>query len=398
MAAMFNHFTPLLMGRGAVKEIGEKIRADGGTSVLFVHDRALPAEIVDRVASSFAASGLKCTVFCDVEPEVPDSCVYACVDAAQKAGDIDAIVALGGGSTMDCAKIANLLLNNPMPLSQYFIWGSAKTQNSGYPLYLIPTTAGSGDEHMAAAVVCDSENNGRKSPVVSRECFTARFAVIDPELTLSVPKDFTAISGFDAFAHCYESYTGNAALQTPLSDLIALDGMRLVVENLPLAVQHPDHIEYRENMCLAATMSGIATEMARNHAGHALAHALGSTTHAPHGVCVAAVEPFMAEHFTSARYERNRKVLRLFGDDVADGASAQELGRKLREAMLRFLAQIEMPSLKDYGISKASVVACHSIALSDPAMHRIAGADVTAEKLTEMLGNICAAAKISDPT
>lgn len=389
MSAMFNNFTPLLMGRGAALEIGQRIRENGGTSVFFVHDRQLPAAVVDRIKESLVKADLRYSEFCDVEPEVPDWSIDICLKAAQKAGDIDTILAVGGGSTMDTAKIVNLLLNNPPPLSDYYIWSEKKEHKPGFPLYLIPTTAGSGDEHMAAAVVCDTKNGNRKSPLVSKNCFTPKFAVIDPELTLSVPADYTAISGIDAFAHCYESYTGQSQLWTPLSDLAALEGMRLAVNYLPLTVKEPGNVEYREKMCLAATLGGIATEMARNHAGHSLAHALGSTVHAPHGVCVACVEPFMAEHYTRARCEKNRTVLGLFGVDAPADAAPEEIGALLRDAMLSFIRDAGVPKLDSYGVTAEMVYECRDIALADPLMHRISEADVSGEVLDGMLKNIC---------
>lgn len=389
MSAMFNNFTPLLMGRGASREVGQRIKAAGGSSVLLIHDEQLPASIIAPIRENLETAGLKCTVFCDLEAEIPDYCVERGVAAARQAGKVDFLLAVGGGSAMDCAKAVNLLLNNPPPLSQYFIKNGGRAEKAGYPIYAIPTTAGTGCEHTKAAVVCDSKDNGSKNPLVSEECFAISLAILDPELLLSLPKKQTAITGIDAFSHSYEAFTGMKELRTPLSNLVALDGMKLVIQYLPLAIQEPENVEYREKLLTAATLGGIASEMARGHMGHGFAHSIGSVIHAPHGVCVGSMMPFVAEAISGVRCEENREVLALFGYETAQ-LSPYEVGVKLREAMLAFMRKVGLPTLADYGATRQQLQKCAEISAGDRTMHRFRdeGKDMDMETITALFDQL----------
>lgn len=386
-----NSFPNLLMGRGASDSLGDVMSKAGYRHAFLVHGPNIPAQIPARVQASIEKAGLKCSVYGRMEPQVPDSCVYEGVEAAKAAGDIDVIVGVGGGSSMDGAKVINLLLHNPGPLSQYYVRnGGGNPTNPGLPIYLVCTTAGTGSEVDAAAVVVDATEKNIKNPMGNRLCMYPTLSVIDPELYATLPAADTAITGVDAFTHAYEAYTGLRNLWSPLSDMYCMQAMRTIVRCLPQVVKDPENLDLREEMALAATMSGMAVELARNHSGHALAHALGSTTHTPHGVCAASVEPFMAEYITPIRYEKNKKVLSLFGVTLPDDASAEELGAELKNAMLRFFDSVQLPSLKDCGTNREAVVAAVDLAYADFITHRFAneGKDLDEAALTHMLENV----------
>lgn len=386
-----NNFPDLLMGRGAAKEIGEILKKAGHKHVFLVHGPNIPKSTIEKVVGYVTDAGLKCTTFGGMEPEVPDTCVYAGVEAAKAAGDIDVMLGVGGGSTMDGTKILNLMIHNPGPLSQYFVRnGMGNPQNPGLPIYLIVTVAGTGSEVDAAAVCVDTLEDNMKNPMGCKLCFWPTLSITDPELYTTLPADYTASSGFDAFCHSYEAYTGMTALQSPLSDRYALDAMSILIEYLPKAVNDLENVEYREQVALGATMGGMATELARNHSGHAVVHAIGSACHAPHGVCAASVEAFMAEYITPVRRERNRKVLSLFGVETPEDISNEELGAKLRDAMLDFCKTIRVKKLKDFGITREQVMNAASYAFNDRITHRFAaeGRDLDMDAIVTMLGKI----------
>ena len=391
MSAMFNNFTPLLFGRGASREVGQRIKTAGGTSVLLVHDEQLPASITEPIVENLKSAGLKCTVFCDLEAEIPDYCVENGAEVARQAGDIDFLLALGGGSAMDCTKAINLLLNNPPPLSQYFLKNGGQAKKTGFPICAIPTTAGTGCEHTKAAVICDSRDNGSKNPVICEMCFSVSLAILDPELLLSLPPRQTAITGIDAFSHSYEAFTGMKELRTPLSNLVALAGMRLVIEYLPRAVRDPSNVDFRENLLTAATLGGIASEMARGHMGHGFAHAIGSVVHAPHGVCVGSIMPFVAEVVTSVRAAENRKVLSLFDAGAASTLPDEEVGGALKRAMLEFLDTVSLPSLREYGATRKAMEQCAKLSEGDRTMHRFRdeGLDMDRDVISALMNRLC---------
>lgn len=393
MSTMVNNSFPnLLMGRGAAGDIGKVLKDAGFKHVFMVHGPYITKSIIEKVKKSIAEAGLKCTVYGKMEPEVPDYCVFEGVEEARRAGDVDVFLGVGGGSSMDGTKVINLLMHNEEPLKQYYVRnGGGAPQNPGLPIYLICTTAGTGSEVDAAAVVVDATEKNIKNPMGSRLCMYPTLSVIDPELYASLPRDYTASTGVDAFCHAYESYTGMRQLWSPLSDMYCINAMSTIIKYLPLAVNDLANIDYREKLALAATMSGMAVELARNHSGHALTHAIGSTTHATHGVCAASVEPFMAEYITKVRYDRNRDVLKLFGVEVPDGLSPEELGAKLREAMLEFFNSVGVLTLKDQGKTREQVMAASELAFSDFITHRFAaeGCDLEMKDIEEMLGKIC---------
>ena len=385
-------FPQILMGRGASREIGQRLRDDGFHHAFLVHGPNITRSIVDGVQKSILDADLRCSVFGGMQPQVPDTCVYEGVEAARKAGDIDVLVAVGGGSTMDGTKVINLLLHNDPPLFQYYMRnGGGNPKNPGLPLYMIATTAATGSEVDAAAVVYDTMERNIKNPMGSRLCFMPTLSVIDPELYVTLPAAETAVTGADAFLHSYEAYTGMDALWSPLSDRLALDAMNLILQYLPLAVKDLTNVDYREKLALAAMLSGMATELARNHVGHSFAHAIGSTTHATHGVCAASVVPFVAEFITRIRRKRHMDILKLFGIEVSEDISSEDLGAKLRDTMFAFWKRVGVPTLKDEGISRASVMAAADLAYADRITHRFEkdGCDLTQDDVAAILKQVC---------
>lgn len=383
----YRTFVPIVSGRGAAKRTGEEVKALGCKKVLLVHGPTLPTSSVDVIKKSLNAHGIEFAEYGNALPDVPDYIVEEAVAFAKEVGGIDGIVGLGGGSTMDTAKAINLMLNNPAPIQQYFAINGGVAKNPGYPLILIPTTSGTGSDQTRAAVVMNTSEDVKR-PLLSDICCLAKVCILDPEMAVTMPPFLTAFTGYDAFSHAYEAYTGDDESAGPISDVLAVWAMETIVKYLPLAIEDGSNLEYREMLANAATIAGMSTANARSHLGHCFGHAIGSRTHAPHGVSVACNLPFIVDFVTDANYEKNSVVAKMFGIDVYEGMPAEELGAKLREALQNFENTIGCPTLKDYNVTRQKVMDSYDLIVVDPLFQR-GKKHMTTEEAKEILVKIC---------
>lgn len=383
----YRTFVPIVSGVGAAKRTGEEAKALGCTRVLLVHGPTLPTSSVDVVKNSLTASGIEWVEYGKALPDVPDYVVEDAVAFAKQAGKIDGIVGLGGGSTMDTAKAINVMLHNPAPIQQYFLINGGVVKNPGVPLILIPTTSGTGSDQTRAAVIMNTSEDVKR-PMLSESCCLAKVCILDPEMAATMPPFLTAFTGYDAFSHAYEAYTGDDESAGPISDVLAVWAMQTIVDYLPLAVKDCGNLEYREKLANAATIAGMATANARSHLGHCFGHAIGSRTHAPHGVSVACNLPFIAEFITDKNYEKNSIVAKMFGIDVYDGMPAEELGAKLKDALHNFENTIGCPTLKDYNVTREKVMSSYDLIIVDPLFQR-GKKHMTTDEARETLEKIC---------
>lgn len=383
----FDVNVPTIFGRGTVKEVGVEAKNLGITRALLVHGPVLPKEHIDKVRASLTEAGIVFVEYGGVEQDVPDYTVEAAVKLVEDFGGVDGVVGIGGGSTLDTAAVVNMMLRNTPPVSKYFICNGGLPENAGYPLIQIPTTSGTGAESTMAAVVYDTGIK-IKRPLFNKNCLLASVAIIDPELCLTMPADLTAWTGFDAFSHAFESFTTNWSTMSPASDAMNKEAMRLIVEYLPLAVANPGSIEYREKMAYAATLAGIGTANGRAQKGHCFGHAIGSMTHAPHGVCITSCLALVAEHTAPWRYERCKFVAELFGINVYNGMPGEELGVALYNALRNFEKKIGVPSLKTFGATREKVMGAIELIVQD-GLFRNNEAVMSVEKATDYLKRIC---------
>ena len=187
------------------------------------------------------------------------------------------IVAVGGGSPIDCAKGIGIVSTNNRDVMEFE--GVDQIPVPGPPLICIPTTAGSSADLSQFAIITDRSSH-RKAALVSK-MLVPDTSLIDPDTTLTMPKGLTAITGLDAFTHAVEAYVSNAS--SPITDLFALNAIRLITANLPEAIEEPDNRDYRSNMMLASLEAGLAFSNASLGATHAMAHSLGGVEDTPHG-------------------------------------------------------------------------------------------------------------------
>ena len=245
---------------------------------MIVTDRGVRgAGLLDPALASLTSAGFAFAVFDGVVADPPEAVVRASVTHAREFG-ADIVVGLGGGSSLDIAKLCAVLMATDQPLAE--MYGIGKVQGERLPLVLIPTTAGTGSEVTNISVITTGETT--KMGVVSRQLF-ADFALLDAELTVGLPVSHTAATGIDAMVHAIEAYTSKIR-KNPLSDALAREALRLLGGNLIAACGNGQDRGAREAMLLGATLAGQAFANAPVAAVHALAYPLGGHYHVPHGL------------------------------------------------------------------------------------------------------------------
>lgn len=273
----------LIIEPGAAARLGTQVLEMGCSSVLLVTDAGVVAAgLLDGVLAGLAEAGIACSVFSQVQADPPEAVILASVDTAHACG-ADCVVGLGGGSSLDVAKLAALLARSGEALAD--VYGMNVAKGPRLPLILLPTTAGTGSEVTAVSVV--TTGAGEKNVVISPLLLPDR-AVLDATLTLGLPAHVTAATGIDAMVHAVEAYT-SLHLKNPISDCLAREALRLLAGNLFQACQDGSNLAARENMLLGACLAGMAFANAPVAAVHALAYPLGARFHVPHGLSNALV-------------------------------------------------------------------------------------------------------------
>jgi alcohol dehydrogenase class IV len=298
----------IVFARGAALALAEQTKALGLDAVLVVTDRGLAATgIVDAVASALTAAGVRVETFDGVEANPTDRNVEA--GAAQLAAMGRAgVVALGGGSSMDCGKAIALLAQNGGVLAEL---AARSPQAPGAPVIAVPTTAGTGSETNSACVITNTAL-GRKTYVM-HPSITPAFAILDPDLTLGLPAYPTATCGFDVLTHAVEAFV--AARATPYSDAVALEAIRLVAGNLRRVVETGSDAEARAQMLLASCMAAIAFNVAGLGSAHGTGHSLSARLNAAHGQTLATMLPHVMAYNLPVRDEKYAEIGRILAPD-----------------------------------------------------------------------------------
>jgi len=286
--ANWNYPTSVRFGAGRIEELPEAVRTAGIARPLFVTDPNLATlPMTQDALARLAAAGMPATLFSDVRPNPVESNIRAGVAAF--AGH-DGVVAFGGGSALDAGKLVAFMAGQSRPIFDFEDTGDNWKRADGpiAPVVAVPTTAGTGSEVGRAGVVTDEAAHAKK--VIFHPQMMPRIAICDPELTIGMPPRITAGTGMDALAHCLEAYCGNG--YHPLADGTAVEGMRLVKENLARAVKDGGDIEARGHMMAAAAMGATAFQKALG-AIHALSHPVGALHDTHHGMTNAVFMPYV---------------------------------------------------------------------------------------------------------
>ena len=292
--ANWSYPTAIRFGAGRISEIADACFVAGIKKPLLVTDRGLAGmEITQKTLNLLDDAGLGRAIFADVDPNPNEKNAAAGV-AAYKAGNHDGVVAFGGGSGLDLGKVVAFLAGQSRPIWDFEDiddWWTRANSDVIAPIVAIPTTAGTGSEVGRASVITNSITQQKK--IIFHPKFLPTVVICDPELTVGMPKFITAGTGLDAFAHCVEAYC--SPHYHPMSQGMALEGMRLVKEYLPRAYSDATDLEARSHMMSAAAMGATAFQKGLG-AIHALSHPIGAIYHTHHGttnaVCMPAVLQF----------------------------------------------------------------------------------------------------------
>ncbi len=344
-----------MFGEGLSKDFSAELSAYGITKPLVVSDAGLLKKgLVDPIVSSIKDAGFDVVgPWTDVPSNSSVVAVKACADFAIKNG-VDGIVAIGGGSVLDTAKAANILLTHGGDLMGDYS-GAQTIPSALKPLIAIPTTCGTGSEVTQAAVILDTERNTKLS--FYDQYLHPTLAILDPLLLQELPAALIAATGWDAFTHAVEAYT--SVQSNPFSDELALPAVRLIKEAFIPAVTEPANIKAKGQMLLASTLAGIAFDQAMVGVVHSMAHAVGGVSHAHHGTINFILLPYGMEYNMPAcvdKYAVLARVLKVTPKLKTKANLANHAVKAIRKWQKDLHKECGLPlRLRDVGVKRADL-------------------------------------------
>ena len=342
--------TRVVFGPGSLTKLTELARDLVFTRTLVVADAGIVATgQVDRVSACLRDAGSEPSFFHDFDAN-PDSRMVEAGRAGASASRVDSIVAVGGGSSLDCAKGINFVLSNGGTMKDY--WGHGKATRPMLPAIGIPMTAGTGSEAQQYAIISDAETHVKMACGDEKAAF--RVAILDPELTVSQPRAVTAVTGYDALSHAVESYV--TSKRTAISALFAREAWRLLEANYESVLERPDDLDARGAMLLGSHEAGIAIEQSMLGATHACANPLTARFGTTHGVAIAVMLPHVVRWNAEVVWDRYAELLRASGRDPG-ARPGETLATRLEQlARLGGLAS----SLQELGVPRERLHALSS--------------------------------------
>ena len=349
--------TAIKFGVGRIKELADHARAVGMKRPLLVTDRALAAlPITAQALDVLDAGGLGRAVFSEVDPN-PNEINMAAGIAAYRAGGHDGVICFGGGSALDLGKMVALMVGQTVSvwdLEDIGDWWTRADASKIAPIVAVPTTAGTGSEVGRAGVLTNSATHVKK--IIFHPKLMPAVTICDPALTVGMPKFITAGTGMDAFAHCLEAFC--APFYHPMSQGIALEGMRLVNENLPIAYRDPGNLEARAHMMSAAAMGAVAFQKGLG-AIHSLSHPVGAVYNTHHGTTNAVVMPMVLDH--------NRPAIEALIERAASYLGIRGGFDGFRARVMELRSELGIPAgLAAMGVEQARLDELTDMALEDP--------------------------------
>jgi len=336
-----------LVGNNASNDLGNILSERNLHKTLIVTDSGVvKAGLLESIEMSLKSNGVHYLIFDGCEPNGPTDVIIECAEVVKKEG-CDSVIGVGGGSAMDIAKTASVLVTNNEDVHNFI--GRDKIKIPGLFKTLIPTTAGTGSEWSNAAIVTDARD-GQKKPIFSRYIW-ADLVIIDPLMSLNLPPKVTADTGIDALTHAIEAYTGWKA--NTVSDLFAEKAIDLVSNNLRIAyAKGRKHIEARYNLCLAAAFGMAAHTSSSAGLVHSMNYPLTAKTHVSHGTALALLLPHVMEFNLPGCPGKYAKIAQIMGENIA-GCSPMEAAQKSVEAVRKLCWDVGMPQhMRQVGFKK----------------------------------------------
>ena len=349
--------TNIRFGPGRIQELGEVCLALNIKNPLLVTDKGLAGlEITENAVKILKSSGFEGRVFSDVDPNPNEINLEAGIIDYQK-GNHDGVIAFGGGSGIDLGKMIAFMAGQTRPIWDFEDigdWWTRADSNVIAPIVAVPTTAGTGSEVGRASVITNSETHEKK--IIFHPKVLPSAVICDPELTVGMPSFITAGTGLDAFAHCVEAFS--SPHYHPMSQGIAVEGMKLVIQNLPIAYNDPNNIEARSHMMSAAMMGATAFQKGLG-AIHALSHPIGAIYNTHHGTTNAVCMPAVLDMNADKISDRFNQVSSYLG--IKNGFSG--FCAFVRE----FNASLKIPeNLSGLGVANVDIKKLTEEALKDP--------------------------------
>ena len=349
--------TAIRFGAGRINEIADACHAAGIKRPLLVTDKGLAGlPVTQQTLDLLTQAGLGRAMFSDVDPNPNDINLAAGIDAF-KAGNHDGVIAFGGGSGLDLGKLIAFMAGQTRPVWDFEDigdWWTRADANAIFPNIAVPTTAGTGSEVGRAGVLTNSQTHVKK--IIFHPKILPSVVICDPKLTVGMPPAITVGTGMDAFIHCLEAYS--SPFYHPMSQGIALEGMRLANENLPKVFADPNNIEARGNMMSAAAMGATAFQKGLG-AMHALSHPVGAVYNTHHGMTNAVVMPPVLLFNRAAIEERIAAAAAYMGIEGGfDGFYAH---------IMKMRSELGVPNkLADLGVGKDRIEDLAAMAIEDP--------------------------------
>ncbi len=343
---MFQLPRKIIFGNGAVKKIGEEATTmfPGRKKVLMITDKGVRgAGLTNDAVASLTKSGFEVVVFDEVVPDPPFAMVERCLDLARKQG-ADVIFGIGGGSSIDTAKIVSCMAPYEAGIDEYL--GINKVSKPGLPKIFVPTTAGTGSELSHTFVLTDDRKNDK---VTSYSPYAfSDISIIDPTLTLGLPPRITAESGMDALSHALESFVTIKA--NPLSDLLSLKGIEVISKNLRKAyTKGTHHLDARYAMCFGVCMGTMAIRSSGIGAVHATCYPPAMKYHLTHGLAISIMMPYVMEYNLSSNLAKYAAIASEMGENVG-ALSTRDAAMASVNAVRQLMADLGIPlRLRDVG-------------------------------------------------
>ncbi len=352
--------TKVVFGPDTVKNLGAEVKALDIHKVLVVTDEGIiTAGLLKRVEGSFRSTGIEFEVFDKIEPNPKETTIQKGAQYLKDTG-AQAVVGFGGGSPMDAAKAISVMCANDGDIEEYCS-GFDPWPVPPMPIFAVPTSAGTGSEVSAAALVSVSGKSRKMSMVGST--IRPQIAVVDPMFTVGLSPKLTALTGIDALSHAVEAYITKGA--NPFSDLIAERAIALVADNLILAYQDGNNLEARSNLMLASTLAVIAASNAGLGIIHALAHALGGRYDLPHGLTIALCFAQGLAYNHIAAQEKCARVSQLLGTNTS-GLVTRVAAESVVQAIQTFIRRLNITdNLQSLDIQEKDFETLAEIAMQD---------------------------------
>jgi len=346
---------------GIVKNVGQELAGMGFKKVLIVTDPGvLKVKLHENLVSSLNEENIEYEIFSEVEPNPRDT---TCEKAAEMAKEmnIDAVIGIGGGSSLDTAKCVGFLLTNPGRVKDYN--GKNKVKNEPVPIIAIPTTAGTGSEVTANAAITDAEQHIKMS--VRSPKIIPQLAILDPELLKTLPQHIAAFSSMDALIHAVESFLSKRS--TTITDFFNLKAIELLSKYIRPFYAEPSNTEAAGNMLLGSMFAGLGISNTGTGNAHALGRALGGEYDMAHGLACSVVFPYVMKFNAMARPEKFVEIAKAMNLQI-EGLTVKEIGQQVVQEMFDLLNELNIPAkLSELNVTKESFAGMAKVAINNVA-------------------------------